>query len=533
MKILTYSNHILFYTFSVLFFIYAIFFGFDNIDSGFIISFVNKIENGEVIYKDFDYIRPFGTPVYWHIILKPFLGNKYYLYIICRILIIIQFWIIAYNISRIILSKNIWDNKMFFLIPTFSILAINYFPIENWHTIDGLFFLSFSIFYLHKKNILLAILFSLFAFTTKQPFLAPLVFLLIISILLRRKYYYKVSLKLAILITTFLTIILVYSIPMAISYYQNSSNAGINELLQTGFWTYVDSLRDYRPYLVILFCLIFCLFFKTRINLIQNNSLIFMLWGFILIYFSIPIIKFLYLEIINNNHLPEFIIRKSINSLIPLLLIYIVIKYYILNQYSSVNDFILDLFSLLICWSSSISWGYNNIQLSLPFLFIIFRNCKFSNILPIYTFLVFVCIMLRMVNPYFETSILKTKYTRIKNIPVYSGIFTEQKNIDYLKESKNLYNKYKDVLFLPAFPAASVMYNEPSIRAPWEMDVEFANQKNIYTDLKKFENKKIFYIIDKQDKVNSKEGFSKSTFTQYIRKYKTKIDSTSHFYIYH
>ena len=82
---------IIFYSIFIVFVGFSIFVGFDVLDSGYILSLSKKINDGQVIYKDFDYVRPFGTPVFWALILKPFYGIQNHFFILCRIFVLLQF----------------------------------------------------------------------------------------------------------------------------------------------------------------------------------------------------------------------------------------------------------------------------------------------------------------------------------------------------------------------------------------------------------------------------------------------------------
>lgn len=107
---------------------------------------------------------------------------------------------------------------------------------------------------------------------------------------------------------------------------------------------------------------------------------------------------------------------------------------------------------LLLGWASSISWGYNTPIFLIPSILITlfytkkhFEYLKFALI-----FSVFLFFSIRVIYPYFSDSPLETRFIKVKDINAISGIYMSEKNYNYYKESNELYQKYKKVVFLPA-----------------------------------------------------------------------------------
>ncbi|MEG2079656.1 hypothetical protein [Chryseobacterium sp.] len=515
---------IIFYSIFIVFVGFSIFVGFDVLDSGYILSLSKKINDGEVIYKDFDYVRPFGTPVFWALILKPFYGIQNHFFILCRIFVLLQFFIIAYNISRVFFKCDSWDRRMFLSIPLLAMLNINIFPIMPWHTIDGVFLLSFSLYYLHKKNILLAFLFSLFAASTKQSFFLLPILVLAFSVFFKNQINLKCNIKLGILTLISLCLILYYKIPEGISYYESGTEGkNQNMLYLVGIKMYLNSYKYFFPFFISLI-ISSVLWFTKKITAFFEVTLLFIL----LLSFSIPFYHWLY-DIIAKRDASNYTILSSINGLLPLCMFYQIIQFFRTKNTQEKYSISIGLFAVMIAWSSSISWGANNILLALPFLLInTDSNTLFDKkYIPILISLLL--FTLRIINPYMEKNFTESTFSKIVNTPIYSGIYTNTKNIIFLNESKEITKKYKDVIFLPGFPAASFMFEKTKNRMPWEMNVEYVNYKK---DLSLLQKKNLYFILEKKSFEDDSSSFYGSKFTDIVKAKRVIIDSTSNFYIY-
>lgn len=502
----------------------AVFIGFDYYDSGFILSLSAKLNGGQTIYRDFDYVRPFGSPVFWDILLKPFFPVKNHLYIICRIFVLIQFLIIAYQISRIIFNADRWDRRMFLSIPFLVILHLNVFPLMPWHTIDGLFFLSFSLFYLNKKNILLAFLFSIIAATTKQSFFLIPFFILMISVVSYRKVNFRINLKLVLLSIVAITIFLIFNIPEALKFYRSVSlGSNKNILYDVGFGIYRDSFSYFFPFLISF---VIAGFVSFKIKKTSFSPLFFGI--FLLMCFLIPMYRYIADQFAHTSKYSAYGILSAANGLLPIALLLLILLF-LKRRKTHFFPILTGFSALLIVWSSAISWGAGNIFLAFPFLLLTFKSEQFFSNKTLLLLLSCSIFSMRLLNPYLEKNIFEEKYVQLQKLPVYSGIFTSRSNAEYIKESQQIAAKYRNVIFLPGFPAASVMFEKTKNRMPWEMNVEYPNYKK---DLSLLRSRNLYFVVDKKSFSYDKNSFYGSSFTDEVKARKTKIDSTGLFYIY-
>ena len=489
---------------AILYYIFLLIFSLDTIDSGFILSFVGRLKAEQTIYKDFDYVRPFGSPLLWELICYPISFKNPYLFIIIRAIVIFQVFIISYLVIKLI-EPQTKKNETILLILLSNILFLHSFNIMPWHTIDGIFFAIISIFSTHKKYYLSAIILALFAASTKQSFYLFFIIFIIINFILITRNIKNIKTPDIIISITLLIISVILitkkeifsSLPDFLK--QTQTENSIYHFINQAFYSYFP--KDFKEtafYLAILSLLIY-------INVFKKNS--------IFLFFLILSISVFVSPLLNmGNYLGDKIlfICLGIQSLF----------------FSNNNKKIL-LSLLLLGWASSISWGYNTPIFLIPSILITlfytkkhFEYLKFALI-----FSVFLFFSIRVIYPYFSDSPLETRFIKVKDINAISGIYMSEKNYNYYKESNELYQKYKKVVFLPGNPIADIINNDFPGRASWEMDVEYPNWKND----KSINN---FIIVDKNPTINYDKGFFKSSITNYLLKNKTKIDSTKYFYIY-
>lgn len=504
---------------------YAIFVGLDYLDSGFIISISNKLNKGAIIYKDFDYVRPFGTPIFWDIMLKPFYGFDKNLFIICRTIVLLQFLAISYNILRIIYNEDFWKKEMWLGLIALTTLGSNNFPLMPWHTIDGIFFLSFALYYFHKKNALLSIFFSLLSATTKQSFYFAAILFILLILLYRKQFNFKFNLKILIFIVISIFTLIIYKIPEAIFFFKNNQQTtDFNKFFGVAFRAYSDSFHYFFPF-VISFALSLIFWFWKK----KNNFWEVFFASIIALSVFIPIFWWFFDFFIHEKKHEDYNLLLSLNGLVPLLLLSLLIIF-IKEKNHKLQLFFIPFLGVFIAWCSSISWGANNIFLALPFLVLSIDSKNFFFKKSIVFTLVIGMFLLRILNPYFEKNIFETTFSKTENLPIYSGIFTSKNNLEFFQESQKISEKYRDFIFLPEFPAASIMYAEHPNRAPWEMDVEYPNYKK---DLSLLKNNDIYFIVEKQSARNQPANdFYKSSFKEATIKETKIVDSTKHFYIY-
>lgn len=387
-----------------------------------------------------------------------------------------------------------------------------------WHTIDGLFFLSFSAYYLFERNFFWALFFSSIAAATKQPYFATTFYLLFGIILFRMNFSYKFDYKIIVFLLLIMFMLYDYHIYEGLFYYKTSKRENLVELYNAGIKVYLEAIKSWLILLVVVVVSLI-IYYKNKNKNKWFEILVVVLFCISLI---VPIFNF----ILGRD---ELNLHRIINLLLPMFFVREIIRVYKKRNIDFV--FYQNLFVLLIIWSSSISWGANTIFLALPFFFCLFKINLFS---PKSNFIlsgiVFLFLILRIFNPYVEKNIFETNYRKIKNYPLLSGIYTSSEHLEYLQEAKEISEKYnKNVLFLPGFPLATIYLEKKNNRANWEMDIEYPN---IEKDLSLLNDKNLIFVLDKKEIISSEDDFYKSSFTKIVRKNIEKIDSTTYFYIY-
>lgn len=484
-------------------------------DSGFVIALAKQIHNGLLMYKDFDYVRPPFTPIFWNIILKPFWYFTNYVFLIARIFVLFQFILIAFNIFKIINVHRKNSDVGFCLI---LVLLININPVMPWHTIDGLFFLSFAIRYLHHKRFLLSVIFAFFAAGTKQPFVIPLIFIFLYFLYNWKKLNWRDnywSITLFLLFCLF--IIKQYDLAEGFLYYKSSSGSTLRNFFASGFTHFYEGVLGKVFYALASLSVIFGFIFGGKSKFLTSLKF------YVAIVFLYCIIR--PLDLFNYNFYSFNRTFESFNySLFDTILVVAVIFIMFRRKH-----FIFNLFVIICVWSASISWGYNSILFGFAFFIIIFKN-EFHLILK-YNFISFILIglflCLRVTHTYGETESLPTRLHLIKKTPVCSGIITNIKNIKRLDEAKFITNNFQNCIFVNSMVMASTIYNEYPHRSVWEYDKESPNYKQ---DLNLLIRNDITYIIDKSRKGNG--SFLNSTLQNKILKGKKLVYVTSIFEVY-
>ncbi|SFN11519.1 hypothetical protein SAMN05421594_1110 [Chryseobacterium oleae] len=481
---------------SALYIIFICIYSIDLFDLGFIPSMIGRLQEGQIIYKDFDYIRPFLGLVFWDYLLKFIPGTTSYFILITRLLVVIQSLIIAVFIQKIIFDKVRCDVSLLLLIcflGTFSILP--------WHTIDGIFFGTISLYFYKKKWIFSALIFLAFACLTKQSFF---IFGLGIFMMIVKDFYKKVPFhKKDIIIFIFSVIFLLF----VVYHYQIVKNFHLflnqvfNFSMTSGFYE-----NGIAPYL-----------FKIKLNNVLFFYFLVLLYfldikkkyaevGVLIIFIGLIIYPFF-----NNG------VYKGVHSVFLLVVILFV-------KYDFQNKFIF--FLLFLGWSASISWGANS-----PFFFMFIMLYKFIDrsklVFPMYIICLGVFSLYRLLYPYQSKSIFSSTHVFTKKLPTVSGLLISENEYQYLSEAKMIRSEYENIIFLPGSPILDVIYKNYINRASWEMDVEYPSWRKDFFKLKD----SVFAIDNEQIKVYNK-GFYKSSFTVEITKTRKIIKKNKFFTIY-
>lgn len=489
---------------------YSIFFGIEMMDSGFIVSLSERLSHGLVIYKDFDYVRPPLSVIMWYIILLPFYSSPY-LFVIARCIVLLQFAIIAWNLVS---CQKTNSEVRFQLWALYFVLGININPVMPWHTLDGIFFLSFALRYIFTGKYALAFFAALLAALCKQSFIFPAIvlgFYLLIN--------YKNLLKTPLLHTViplFILGILVWYFNLfdAVQFYRPAEKSSLSEFYIAGISHYYNSFSIRIYFFIFLFSLILT-FTVVKNNRIHRLAEIFLVT--VLVYtFAVPAGKIMSNLLVGSSFGVVFN-HSFADAMVPITALYMLV-----SRTLSFKFF----FTLVIIWSASLSWGYNNILFALPFLLVLYQPLWLSRVVFIIPFIAIIAIA-RLFFTYGESEFITKRLNRITNVPAISGIYTDVKKNEYVKEATLITNQYKNFIFVNCNNFAPVMSSEYRNRAVWEYDTESPNYRK---DLKLLRDKDMYFILDKSR--IGKASFHKSTFETEVIRQKKKVFMTSNFIIY-
>lgn len=481
---------------SIIYLAFICIYSINQFDLGYQLSMIERIKAGQKIYKDFDYIRPFFSIIFWDNLLKMFPKTFNYLILVSRIIVILESFMICCIIQKLIFEKVRIQVSVFLLI-----CFLHTFPIMPWHTIDGILFSVLSLFFLKKRWYLSSLLFLVLASLVKQSFF---IFSFVIGLIIlvnvyknrqwdKKDFYVFVPAAIFLVFSLFHYGILENFGDFFNQVFKSSASANF---YQSSIAIYLSdkTLKNFA-FIIGLIVLYF-----SKINRSTVELLLLMLFPAVIIY-----------PLFNQG---TFL---GIHSLFLILLV-------LFWKYEPENKFIF--FLLFLAWSSSISWGYNTpIFFILIFLYkFIEKKNKFFLALWFLTLITF--FFHRVKYTYLSDSLLNTEYTYTKNIRSISGLLISENEYFYILEAKKINHYYKDVIFLPGSPILDIINMSFPNKASWEMDVEYPNWKE---DLSKLKNN-IIAVDNTQNYY--KEGFYISSFTLELIKQKKIIKKTKYFTIY-
>lgn len=489
----------------ITFCIILIFHSIDTIDGGFILSFVGRLHENQIPYKDFDIVRPPGSIFLWKTLLPYYIFNSSYLIIVSRLVFLLGIGIIGIISERIIFNNR----QNWVIVSFFTITVVHSFNIMPWHTVDGILFGLFSIYFIKKKLFIASIIFAILACFTKQSYYLFLVFIFLLN------FYQFINskrtlLKKDLLISFILLFVIFYYIfkydiiqNLNLFFEQTKTENGLNQLFDTGFKSYFfDNYKLNLIFLILILALFFCR------NIVKKNYLFVIITGLFFCNYFIGIFQ-------NGNYLYT-------NQLF--VLFFIIHLIYHRKDYYGYSLFFL-------AWCSSISWGYNQPIFLIGILYYYLFKDNITEKMSLYFAIILIIIfsLIRIKFPYFNKSMMDVEYTICNDVPIISGIYMPKETYLYYKEILNLSKKNKNVIFLPGTPLADVICKCYNNRAPWEMNVEYPN---FHLDKKLLLENKFTFIIDKEPVISIEGGFFKSDFTKFVKENTFIIDST-HFFNIH
>lgn len=481
------------------YFLFIASYSVNQYDLGFQLSLVHRLANGEMIYKDFDSVRPFLSVFLWDLFLKPFSLHSDYLILLARSIVVLESILIAF-----LLKKLLFDKAHSLLTVFLSICFLHTFPIMPWHTIDGILFSLLALIFLQKKWLLSTLVFLLFAALTKQSFF-------------------------------------VFAFVMAL--------VVINDIIQ-------QRKLQKEDFYIAAPCLVLFLYSLFHYHIFENGHLFFQqvfqssvsggfLESAVLVYFSTMIIKSvgLVLFLIALYFVP--VKRKWVDVFLFILMIFLVV-YPLFNQgvfvgihstflllmvlffkYEPKDKFIF--YTIFLAWASSISWGYNT-PIFLVFI-LLYRLIEHREhyFLALWTIVLVTFTILRLQFTYLSDSVFSAKYLWVKDTTVLSGLFISEKENQYILEAQAINKDYPHVVFLPGSPLLDVINHSFPNRASWEMDVEYPSWKKDFPKL----NNTIFAVDNQQIKMDFvKTGLYQSSMLKEIIQNKKLIKKTKYFTLY-
>lgn len=499
-------TNILFFLLLIPYTALIIVFNLDLIDSGFLVSFVGRLDYGQILYKDFDIVRPPASIILWDFLLSLFSKDSPYLLLIIRTIFIFEVLLVGFISTKIILK-----NKTTFLsVLVIAICLLHNFNLMPWHTVDGILFGMLAIYFFSKDLFFSAVVLATISAGTKQSFyLFPAAVLLasLWSFMSGAKKFRKLDGSLGFLLLCLSSIVILkYKIFQNITLIlqQTNSSSNISQFITVGIKSYFFS-TDIATFgfITILFATIFykCTFIDR--NAFKASTL------FLLLFYIGPLFNNGNFTYSNQLFLLYFamFLRYKKNDLVGWLL-------------------------FLLGWCSSISWGYNQptFLLAISYFYTFHEKLKYKHILRIGLFVLITMFLTRLKNPYFNAGPQKTEYIWSKKLPIISGMYIPKDIYDYYTEAYRLMKENDDIIFIPGAPLVDVMNSSYLNRSSWEMDVEYPNYRD---DLKQLANKKhLIFAVDRKPILPIDKGFFKSTYTSEIIKNSRKIDSTRYFYIY-
>lgn len=482
---------------SVIYLCFVCVYSVDQFDLGFIPSMVGRLQQGQDMYKDFDYIRPFFTLIFWDSLLKWIPSTSAYFILICRVLFVIQCFV-----TTLIFQKLLFDKIRYELSFLFVICFINVFPIMPWHTVDGIFFGAISLYFYKRKWLLTTLVFLGMTALTKQSFF---IFSFGVSLFVFWDIFKKrtitgkdITLS-GILLLVLIFVVFQYHI---IENFASFWNLVFNTSIASSF--YDSSIAPYlfksKWHSTILICSLLIIYF-VKIKKEVFEYIILMLFPFLIIY-----------PLFNNGG------YFGINTLF-LLLAVLFLKY----TPNERNTF----FLLFLGWTSTISWGANTPTFFVFILMIKFLEDKTRFFWGLWLISLSSFLLIRLKYPYFSDGIFSVRHLFVKDIPAVSGLLMSEKEYEYIAEAEVLEKEYPDIIFLPGSPLLDVINGKYLDRASWEMDVEYPTWK---TDLPKIDTH--IFAVDEKRFILFKDGFYKSSFTVEVMNKKKMIKKTKHFIIY-
>lgn len=507
-------------------------YGYDDTDYGFIQGLSWRVLQGEHPYLDFIYVRP-PLSLYLHaplLVLKEavWLERVLFYFIMASIT-----WLVTRSLQRYFDFKPIGISPAVFAAMAFMCSVHNY-PLEPWHTIDGLLFASLSLYFASKKDTYfyhgLALLFAIASALCKQSFY-PLI--LISPAILAILHGYKRVLPTLIvysLTLILLVLICILAFPVWTSAFidQTTGVTSFHDLWEIGFIRYAKPLL----FLVIPILVVWRIQARFVLPPFWQNLPAAIAWAMFLGLLMLHV----YQAIQTDNYFPP---SYGFSQAIFLIAVGVGIK----GTWVNVKSFSLLLAFLLVSWCTSISWGYANPMLYFTpilfgFVYGVYDDLELRMPRYFYGILaIFIAWIFAFLNqyPYRDDPKVELSYAAEEIYPRLYNVYTGYDMYHKLKELKELHTEYdQPFTVLPAFPQIHMLAEENNpIPVDWAHNAEadFESQKDFILQELNGNTSVVFIQKDKIDRIYETGRYG-SLLSQYVIQNWNKVEEKEFFSVY-
>lgn len=509
-------------------------FGFENFDTGYLLSFSWRIVSGQDAYKDFIYKFP-PVSIYFHAFfmkILPEIGQFYFFRILNYLFFAFQ---VFFTVSGF---NNFYDlNK--FKIDKWAIMIVCYLiSIHNfiacpWPTTDSLLFVSIAFWMISKKEkqhflwFLTIAFFTVFSAFCKQSFyLVPVFFIFLIF----TQYNFKKVILFSIQILICLTIIfgLIYKYLSLENFLkQTTGETTLYQLYYSGIHNFMFlSIKNatFLTGIIFIGIVFYLVYFKQKFV-----SVLPLLKGISVVYISLFVVVY-------------FVFDIKIATIFAFNACFFLVLYNFFYKKKTFQFLSPIIVLLAISWSTTISLGYPYPILFFSGIFLSFIVLIFDGFQINSKYYFWICLPFCVfafgynIKPYRESKINELCYSLEPVSPKLKFIKTNKQNFEKHIELKQLIAKYgKNYIVAPSLPLANYLFNNQSkLPGDWIINTEINRQFDLFIKLSSNKNNYVFLeksFLTKKDAPNEKlEDFSKVGLYIY-QKFK-KIDETNYFIIY-
>lgn len=518
-------------------------YGLTEADDGFITGLSWRIFNGELIYKDFIYVRPPLSPL--------FHALPFYILPVDYVIIFERFFFyLSIALSSLFAAKSL--GKLFdfsrigvdpYLLSTVGfVFSVATFLPTAWHTVDGILFGSVGIYFVISGRsqwlISLGIFFLTLSALVKQSFYF-MPFAGVLYLFLSNPKTVKIS---TIFLTSLLIIVgafLWYVDILGEFLLQSSFDSSIKDAYTAGIYSYIhtDLIFVFIP-LFVWRTLKYFTDFKGYS--FEKNVIPYLFASFI---FAYPMAFYLNRILIKQMSYGDFLIVQFRDefAVVTFLLACLFVLFYF-KELSNPWGSILILF---LSWSSSISWAHPSPHLfSTPIIMIfvvaVVRVCNVNNVQRYLYFLLItglVSYFLGYQKPHYNDLRTDMVYDMSEVVPALRFVKGDKRMYDKLTDLSKLVMKYgHNSKVSPAMPLANLFYNSNSpIPVDYVINCEVSNKDDLIYDI--LVNKKTVVFLDRDwllvDKAieDKNRKYGSKTAIRVLQEWHL-VDSLKSYYVY-